>query len=88
MLIFEHRNNNPSSPGHKFGGNAASVIEGVVYLPAGEITIIGTAEVTSQCLQISAHRITVAGGAVLETFCPTDDSIELGSQPAEVRLVA
>jgi len=88
MLIFEDRNNNPQSPGHRFGGNANSVIEGVVYLPDGEVTVIGTAKVSSQCLQISAYRINVAGGAELETFCPRDSTTNAGSAAAKLRLVA
>ena len=59
MLVFEKRDNNPSNPGHKFAGNANSVIEGTIYLPSGDITVIGTANVRSECLQISAHRINI-----------------------------
>jgi Flp pilus assembly protein TadG len=88
MLIFETRDNNPGSPGHKFAGNANSVIEGIIYLPSGDVTVIGTANVRSECLQISAHRINIAGGADLETFCPTDESIHLGTSGNTVKLVA
>lgn len=88
MLIFEDRNNNAGSPGHRFGGNSNSLIEGVIYLPDGEVTVIGTAKVSSQCLQISAYRINVAGGAELETFCPTEDTTNVGSAAAKLRLVA
>jgi hypothetical protein len=88
MLVFEKRDNNPSNPGHKFAGNANSVIEGTIYLPSGDITVIGTANVRSECLQISAHRINIAGNADLETFCPTDSAIHLGSSANTVKLVA
>jgi hypothetical protein len=88
MLVFEDRNNNAGSPGHKFAGNANSVIEGVIYLPDGNVTVIGTANVRSECLQISAYRINIAGGADLETFCPTEDSIKVGSGNNTIKLVA
>lgn len=88
MLVFEHRDNNPASPGHKLNGNSNSVIEGIVYLPSGDITVLGTADVTAQCLQISAHRIHIGGNAFLETFCPVDETLSVGSSEAGVKLVA
>lgn len=88
MLVFEHRNNNPPNPGHLLNGNSNSVMEGIVYLPSGTITVLGTADVTAQCLQISAHRIKIGGNAFLETFCPIDESVSVGSAKARVRLVA
>ena len=87
MLVFEHRDNNPPSPQHQLNGNSNSVMEGIVYLPSGTMTVLGTADVTAQCLQISAHRIVIGGNAVLETFCPVDESLSVGSGEAGVRLV-
>ncbi len=88
MLVFEDRNNNPANPGHILNGNSTSLIEGLMYLPSGEITIVGTADVASQCLQISAYKIKVSGGANLETLCPTEDTTSVGSSAGEIRLVA
>ena len=88
MLVFEHRDNNPPEPQHQLNGNSDSVMEGVVYLPSGTMTILGTADVTAQCLQISAHRIVVGGNAFLETFCPVDSTMSVGSAAAGVRLIA
>lgn len=88
MLVFEDKNNNPPNPGHQFNGNSNSLIEGMMYLPAGDITINGTANVASQCLMISAHRINIRGGAFLETLCPTDDSINVGNALDSVKLIA
>lgn len=88
MLVFEHRDNNPDNPGHLLNGNSDSVMEGIVYLPSGTMTVLGTADVTAQCLQISAYRIKIGGNAVLETFCPVDESISVGSADAGIKLVA
>jgi Flp pilus assembly protein TadG len=88
MLVFEHRDNNPPSPGHLLNGNSNSVLEGIMYLPSGTMTVLGTANVTSQCLQISAYRIKIGGNAVLETFCPVDDTMSVGSATPGVKLVA
>lgn len=88
MLVFEDRNNNPANPGHQFNGNSNSLIEGLMYLPSGEITVLGTANVASQCLQITANKIHIKGNAFLETLCPTDESSAVGSSLATVRLVA
>jgi Flp pilus assembly protein TadG len=88
MLVFEHRNNNPGQPGHLLNGNAQSLIEGLIYLPSGEMTVLGTADVASQCLQVSAYRLRISGGANLSTLCPTEETIEVGESATEVRLIA
>lgn len=87
ILIFEDRDNAPSRS-HVFNGNSDSLIEGLIYLPAGDLQVNGTADVAAQCLQISAYTIDVRGGAFLETLCPLDETTEAGSAQADVRLVA
>jgi hypothetical protein len=87
ILIFEHRDNNPSSD-HVMNGNSDSIIEGLIYLPDGNLQVNGTADVNAQCLQISAWTIDIRGGAFLETLCPSDKSTEVGSAVASVKLVA
>ena len=88
ILIFEDRDNNPPQPGHQMTGNSNSLIEGLIYLPSGEMSILGTADVAAQCLQISAYKIHVKGNASLETLCPTADSTSVGASGAVVKLVA
>lgn len=88
ILIFEDRASEPKSPYHKINGNSDSVIEGVIYLPKGEVTFSGTSDVSSQCLLVAAYKITVQGNATLETLCPTAQSATLGTATATVRLVA
>jgi hypothetical protein len=87
ILIFEDRNNNPSQS-HIFNGNSNSLIEGLIYLPDGDLRVNGTANVAAQCLQISAYTIDILGGAYLETLCPIDDTTSAGTAVARVRLVA
>ena len=85
MLVFEHRDNGGS---HILNGNATSVIEGVIYLPSGDLTVNGTANVTSQCLKITAYTITVTGTADITTLCPSNKDTVTGTAAARVRLVA
>lgn len=87
ILVFEDRNNNPTSD-HVFNGNSNSLIEGLIYLPDGNLRVAGTANVAAQCLQISAYTIDIRGGATLETLCPLDQTNSVGSSPVDVRLVA
>jgi len=87
MLVFEARDNNPPNPGHTLNGNSNSLIEGIIYLPSGEMTVLGTADVASQCLQISAYKLRIGGGATLNTLCPTSSTMSVGHSVAEVRLV-
>ncbi|WP_217906649.1 TadE/TadG family type IV pilus assembly protein [Qipengyuania atrilutea] len=88
ILVFEERDNEPAQPGHIFNGNSHSLVEGLIYLPSGELTINGTANVTSQCLQITAKRLRINGNATIETLCPTDQTTVVGSGVPKVRLVA
>jgi len=87
ILVFEDRNNNPSGD-HIFNGNSNSLIEGLIYLPDGNLRVNGTADVAAQCLQISAFTIDINGGAFLETLCPINRTTSAGTSVAEVRLVA
>lgn len=87
MLVFEARDNDAQNPGHILNGNSNSVIEGKMYLPSSGITILGTADVTSECLQISAKTIAITGTAYLKTLCPVDETQAVGSSRASVRLV-
>lgn len=87
ILVFEDRNNNPSNE-HTFNGNSQSLVEGIMYFPSGDMRVLGTANVSSQCLQITAHRIRISGDANLETLCPTDETNSVGSSLGSVRLVA
>lgn len=87
ILVFEDRNNNASQD-HIFNGNSNSLIEGLIYLPDGNLRINGTADVAAQCLQISAYTIDILGGANLETLCPVDETTSAGTALADVRLVA
>lgn len=87
ILVFEDRDSHPDNPGHQLNGNSMSLIEGLIYLPNGDMEVLGTADVASQCLQISAYKIKISGGANLETLCPTDQNASMGSAAAIVRLV-
>ncbi len=87
MLVFESRDNKESNQGHILNGNSNSLIEGTIYLPANGIKVLGTADVTAECLQISAKTIKISGGAYLETLCPVDKTLEAGTSIAKVRLV-
>lgn len=88
ILVFEDRNNNPSNPGHLLNGNSQSLIEGLIYLPSGEMTVLGTANVASQCLQVSAQKIKISGNANLQTLCPTEQTTTVGASSSNIRLIA
>lgn len=87
ILVFEHRDNNVPNPGHTFNGNSNSLIEGLIYLPSSNIRVLGTADVSAQCLQISAYTIDIRGNAFLETLCPINETTSVGSSIASVKLV-
>jgi Flp pilus assembly protein TadG len=87
ILVFEDRNNNASGD-HIFNGNSKSVLDGLIYLPDGNLRVNGTANVSAQCLQISAYTLKILGNATLETLCPVDAATSVGSTAARIRMVA
>ena len=89
MLIFE----DPDSPGNannKINGTATTALNGTIYLPNSDVTILGTAQQTSQCLMVAAKTIEIGGTADLLNFCPAGltGDIVVGGGGARVRLVA
>lgn len=85
-LVFEDRASMPTQE-HTINGNSNSLIEGLIYLPKGDLKVLGTANVAAQCLQITAYRIRIQGNASLETLCPPNETTSVGSSTAKVRLV-
>ena len=88
MLIFEDRNSQGSDK-NQINGNAATVLNGTIYLPRSSIDFTGTASVTSQCLMIAAATIKISGTANMSSFCPagvTEDTI-VANEISKVKLV-
>jgi len=88
MLVFEDRSSSGST-GNKINGNAATVLNGTIYLPKSEIDFAGTASVTSQCLMVAAKTIKITGTANMTTFCPPGQtsSTEVAVVISKVKLV-
>ncbi len=94
MLVFEDRNSagNKKVTGadaNRINGNAATLLDGKVYLPVSPLIFEGTAKVRSQCLMLAANTITIMGNANMATFCPSGMSNEdiFAVTPGVVRLV-
>ncbi|MGH6786831.1 MAG: pilus assembly protein TadG-related protein [Novosphingobium sp.] len=90
MLVFEDRSSTANANANKLNGNAATVLNGTIYLPNSHIAFEGTASVTSQCLMIAANMITITGTANMTTFCPagvTEDTV-IATEGGNVKLVA
>ena len=90
MLVFEDRSSTAGANANKLNGNAATVLNGTIYLPNSHISFEGTASVTSQCLMIAANMITITGNANMTTFCPagvTEDTV-VATEGGKVKLVA
>ncbi|MFC4295455.1 pilus assembly protein TadG-related protein [Novosphingobium tardum] len=89
MLVFEAKDSS-SSNRNRINGNAATVLNGTVYLPNSGVDFLGTATVTSQCLMIAAATINITGDANMSTFCPAgavEDTV-VATQVSRVKLVA
>lgn len=94
MLVFEDRNSagnkTTGADANRINGNAATLLDGKVYLPVSPLIFEGTATVRSQCLMLAANTITIMGNANMATFCPAGMSNEdiFAVTPGVVRLVA
>ena len=88
MLIFEDPNSSGNT-GSKINGGAGLNLNGTVYLPKSDLDLTGNANVTSNCLLISAATITVSGNTDLSTFCPPTftHSVTAAFTEERVRLV-
>ncbi|MEY4269939.1 MAG: hypothetical protein RLZZ58_1155 [Pseudomonadota bacterium] len=91
MLIFEDRANS-TNQSSIINGNASTILNGKIYMSQSDVTINGTASVTSQCLMIAASTVTITGNGSLGSFCPANTTISeddsIGGGDARVYLVA
>lgn len=87
ILVFEDRENNATSD-HIFNGNSKAVIDGLIYLPDGNLRVNGTTNVSSSCLQISAYTLKILGNANLTTLCPVEAATSVGNTLPRIRMVA
>jgi Flp pilus assembly protein TadG len=88
MLFFEDPNSQGTT-GNKINGNAATYLNGTVYLPKSELTILGTASVSSRCLTLAAKTLKIGGTADMSTFCPpgmSNDTL-VSNDKTKIRLV-
>ena len=89
MLFIEDKDEGDEPVDHVINGNSKLNIEGVVYLPNGDVQINGDSGTqTELCFQISAYTLDIRGSAYLRTLCEVDDSSEVGTTAPGVRLVA
>lgn len=89
MLFIEDKTGETEPADHQINGNSELNLEGVIYLPNGNVQINGTSgSRTDLCFQISAYTLDIRGNAYLKTLCEYDSSSELGSTTPGVRLIA
>lgn len=88
MLFIEDKTGVSSPVSHTINGNSNLIIQGVLYLPNGNIKINGNSGTSSAlCFQISAYTLDISGSAYLKTLCDYDASTELGTTAGGVRLI-
>lgn len=89
MLFIEDKTGVTSPVDHQINGNTNLIIQGVVYLPNGNVKINGDSGTkTDLCFQVAAYTLNIAGSAYLRTLCDYDASSQLGASKPDVRLVA
>jgi len=88
MLFIEDKTNVPAPVEHRINGNADLHINGIFYLPNGDVKVNGNAEAADTCFQIMAYTLNISGNAYLKTLCEMDESNVFGTAATGVRLIA
>jgi hypothetical protein len=89
MLFIEDKTGETEPAQHQINGNSRLNLEGILYLPNGDVQINGDSGTTTKlCFQISAYTLDIRGSAYLRTLCEVEESTELGEETPTVRLVA
>ena len=87
MLFIEDKTGVVNPVDHHINGNADLHINGIFYLPNGDVTVNGNAEAADTCFQIMAYTLDNSGNASLKTLCEYAESSEFGTSATGVRLV-
>ncbi len=83
MLFFQ----NPIAdyPLSKINGGSDLKLEGITYMPSGEIRFNGNAGQHADCLLLVSYRVEFGGESSLDNNCPTDiQNIDLGARIVRV----
>ena len=88
MLIFQDPNSPPTT-GNKITGNSNFDLNGIVYMPNGDMDMAGTMSATAECLMVATRTLKISGTADLTTLCPAGKThdIVVGEGRTRVRLV-
>ncbi|EDL50334.1 TadE/TadG family type IV pilus assembly protein [Erythrobacter sp. SD-21] len=88
MLIFQDPNSPPTT-GNKITGNATFDLNGIIYMPNGDMDMAGTMSASAECLMVATRTLKISGTADLTTLCPAGKThdIVVGEGRTRVRLV-
>lgn len=56
----------------KIAGDATSSFEGVIYAPKGNVTLTGSAGMTSECIRLVSYTLEISGEATIGNTCDSD----------------
>ncbi|MBX7457403.1 pilus assembly protein [Qipengyuania sp. 1NDH17] len=88
MLIFEHPDS-PGSANNKITGGSHFDLNGTIYMPNSDLALAGSMNASAECLMVATGKLSISGGADLETLCPAGKThdIVVGEGRTRVRLV-
>lgn len=69
-ILFYQDRRAPNSNGNLVNGNSSSSFQGAFYFPAQGLEFNGTAGMRTECIQIAARRVTMAGNSTITNRCP------------------
>jgi Flp pilus assembly protein TadG len=72
IMYQDRRAQDASNIDNKINGNSSSTFQGAFYFPKQQVTYLGTAGMTTVCMQLVARRVYYSGNMNISNSCPTD----------------
>lgn len=69
--IIMHYDSQAPLASHMINGNSSSKFEGAFYFPTQHLTYNGNSDMTTNCIQLVAYRLTFEGNTKINNSCPT-----------------
>ena len=86
LLIYQDRRAAPLNSAYMAGGSSGK-LEGAIYLPAASVTVAGSSQTNTDCLQLIGRRLYFTGGISIANSCSAGGAAKAFSG-TYVRLVA
>ena len=85
--IVMHYDGRAPAGSHMINGNSTTIFEGAFYFPTQHLTFNGNSDMTTNCIQLVAFRLTFEGNTEIDNDCDSDGGGAQAFDAEWVRLV-